>query len=115
MALAQIRANDVTFGRSVFQQHQNFDRIAKIIMIQLIVADPVKPYWLFRRQHEVKRRSSRPSVCKRRLHASSRDFMLAHEGDPDITAGRVRREIKEFAHILKCHVIDDLRLCIIYT
>src|SRR5262245_52044816 len=33
MALAQVRANDVTFGRSVFQQHQNFDRIAKVIMI----------------------------------------------------------------------------------
>ena len=33
MAFAQIRADDVTFGRSVFQQHQNFDRIAKVIMI----------------------------------------------------------------------------------
>jgi hypothetical protein len=34
MAFAQIRADDVTFGRSVFQQHQHFDRIAKIILIE---------------------------------------------------------------------------------
>jgi hypothetical protein len=58
-------------------------------MIELIVTDAVKLHWLFRRQHEVKRRSSRPSIGKRGLHSASRNFMLADEGDADITAGRV--------------------------
>src|SRR5262245_3154317 len=109
MALAQIGADDVTFGRPVFRQHQYFDRIAKIVMIELIVTDAVKLHRLFRRQHEVKRRSSRPSVGKRGLQSASRNFVLADEGDADITAGRIWSEVKELAHILKCHVIDHVR------
>src|SRR5262245_44514916 len=109
MALAQIRADDVTFSRPAFQQHQHFDRIAKIIMIELIVADAVELHRLLGRHHKVKRRSSRPSVRKRGLHTASSNLMLADEGDADIAACRVWREVKELAHILKCHVTDHVR------
>jgi hypothetical protein len=33
MALAKIRADDVKLGGSIFQHHQNFDRIAEIVVM----------------------------------------------------------------------------------
>ena len=42
MALAKIRADEVKLGGSIFQHRQNFDRIAEIVVIELIVPDAVE-------------------------------------------------------------------------
>src|SRR3977135_1897521 len=78
-------------------------------MIKLVVAYTVEFHRFLRRQHEIKRRPGRSPVREGGLHAPWSNFMLTHKGDADVTAGRVWREVKKFAHIFECHVIDHGR------
>src|SRR5262245_30674296 len=109
MALAQIGADGMKLGGPVFQHHQNFYRVAEIVMIELIVADAMEFHRVLRRQHEIERRSRRPAVRERSLHAIWCNSLLAHEGDSDVAAGFFWREVKELAHIRECHVVDHGR------
>jgi hypothetical protein len=89
MAFAQIRTDNVKLGRTILQHHQNFDRVTEIIMIELVVPDAVEFHRFLRRQHEIERRSSGPSVRERSFHATCRDLVLAYEDNADIPAGRI--------------------------
>ena len=97
---AQIRSDDVMLRGAVGQHHQHLDRVAEIIMIELVVADAVQLHRLLRRQHEIERRSHRPPVRERRRQSARRDPLRAHEGDAHIAAGRVRLEIEQPLDIL---------------
>ena len=54
-------------------QHEQFKRIAEIIMVELIVADSMRPHRRAGRDQEVEGRAQRPLVGKRRGQAIGRD------------------------------------------
>ena len=62
VSLAQVRPDDVVLRRAVLQHHQHLDRIAEIVMIELVVADAVQLHRLLRRQHEIERRARPPAA-----------------------------------------------------
>ena len=44
LALAQIRSDDDPLGGAIGMQQEQLERITKVIMVQLVVADTVKPH-----------------------------------------------------------------------
>ena len=87
----QIRADDNVLALAAQQQH--LDRVAQVIVIELVVADAMQPHRRLRRHHEVQRRAQRAAVGERRRQSAGRNRLrraigLAHEA-----AGGVRLEI----------------------
>lgn len=78
VAGAQIRPDDDVLALPAQQQH--LDRIAKVIMIELVIADPVQPHRRLRRHHEIQRRPQRAAVSERRRQSARRDLLLRSIG-----------------------------------
>jgi hypothetical protein len=72
LAPAQVGADNDALGRAAAMQQQDLDRVAEIIVVELVVADAVEPHWRRRRYHEdesaMRREQSRKSSlfrCRR--------------------------------------------------
>jgi len=70
---AQVRPDDDAVGRAVAAQQQDLERIAEVIVVELIIADAVKTHRCSRRHHEIERGAHRSCVGKRRRQTTGRD------------------------------------------
>src|SRR5262245_45300098 len=84
---AQVGTDDDAVGRTVAVQRQDPERIAEIVMVELIIADAVEPHRRSWRHHEVERRPHRSPFGKRRRQTADRDRLRAQVGDPHGPAG----------------------------
>lgn len=80
-------------------KQEKLQRIAEIIMMELIVANPAQPNRRMRRDQKLERRAHRPAARERRGQGVGAQRELAHIGDADKPACRVR---------LKREHIDDV-------
>jgi len=90
LSAAQVRPDDDALARPVAVQHQNFKRVAKLAMVELVVADAVQAH----RRSGVTRKQraepiSRPSANGER-RPSLRDGLRSPVGQAHEAAGWVR-------------------------
>jgi len=90
LAGAEIRTDYGKFACSVFVQHKNFNRIAEITVIKLIVANAMEPHGSIRRHHEIQCRARWPAIKKWCWEPTGRDSLIAHKRDAHKTARGVR-------------------------
>jgi len=64
LTTAQIGTDNSTHARGIGAQHQNFNRIAKVKVIKLIVADPVQPHVCVGRYHKVESGPNWTAFCE---------------------------------------------------
>jgi hypothetical protein len=105
---AQVWSDYDTFGCSVFVQQENFNRVAEVIMIKLVVADAMQPHGCFRGYHEIERRPGWPSVGERWRQPVRRNSSLAHKSHAHKSARSMRLELQEGANLLGCEIINHL-------
>jgi hypothetical protein len=78
LAPAQVGADNDPLGRAAAMQKQDLERVAEIVVVELVVTDSVKPHRCGRRHHEVERRPHWPGIGKRRRQSAGRDRLGAH-------------------------------------
>jgi len=76
---AQIGTDNSTPARAIGAQHQNFNRIAKVIVIKLIVADPVQPHVCVGGYHKVESGPNWTAFCEWWRQPTSGDPLFAYE------------------------------------
>jgi hypothetical protein len=99
LTTAQIRTDNDTLGRPTGVKHQNLNRIAEVIVIKLIVADPVQPHGCVGRYHEVKSGPGWTAFCERRRQRAECDQLFAHESHAHEPTRCVRFEFEERADL----------------
>ena len=98
-----IRSDHDQLAVAVRAEQQHLDRVAEIIVIELLVLDAVKLYRGFRRHHEIECRAERPSVAERRRQPARRDRKLALIGRAYEAARLGRLELEERPDLLGRH------------
>ena len=74
---AQVWSDDDPFGGAVGVQQEYLERISEVLVVELVVADSVKPYRGVGRHHEVERGTQRSPLRKRCWQPARRDRVLA--------------------------------------
>src|SRR5215469_18810489 len=74
---AQVRPDDNAVARAVTAQQQDLERIAEVVVVELIVADAVELPRCSRRYHEIERGAHRSWGGKRRRQPAGRDRLRA--------------------------------------
>ena len=105
MAADDVRADNEQLAVAVLAQQQHLDRVAEIIVIELLVLDAVQLHRRFRRHHEIERRAQRTPVLERRRQAARRDHQVALIGLAHEAAGRVRLELEQRPDLVGGHVV----------
>jgi hypothetical protein len=90
---AQIRPDHHPLALAVAAQQEDLERIAEIIVVELVVADAVEPHRGVGRHHEIEPRAHRSPIGERRRQPAGRDRQRAQIGDPHEAAGFMRSEI----------------------
>jgi hypothetical protein len=75
---------------TIFVQHKNFNRIAEITVIKLIVANAVKSHGRIRRHHEIQCRACWSAIKKWCWEPTGRNSLIADKCDAHKTARGVR-------------------------
>src|SRR5262249_53606700 len=86
----QIRTYDDALACSILVQHKNFNWIAQITVIKLIVADTMKSHGRIRGRHEVEGGACWPATKKWCWEPAWRDSLIANKRYPHETARGVR-------------------------
>jgi hypothetical protein len=55
VAAGEVRPHHMQFAAAVLAEQQHLDRIAEIVVVELVVLDAVKLHRRFRRHHEIER------------------------------------------------------------
>ena len=100
LAGAEIRTYDDVLACSIFVQHKNFNGIAQVTVIKLIVANAMKSHGRFRRHHEIECRARWPAIEKWRREAARRNSLIADKSDAHETARGVRLEFEQRTNFL---------------
>ena len=95
----EIRSHSVHGVVSLGVQRQHLERLAEIAVIQLVVANPVKPHRALRRHEKVQSTADGAAVTKRAAEPAGGDSFAAAVGLGHETARLMRLEMQE---------IDDL-------
>ena len=98
----QIRTDNRTLACSIFVQHKNFNRIAQVTVIKLIVSNPMESHGRIRRHHEIQGRPRGAAIKKWRRKPSGRNLLVADKRDPYEPARGVRLEIEQCADLFGC-------------
>src|SRR6266404_9767290 len=105
---AQIRTDDDAFACSIFVQHQNFNRITEVTVIQLIVANAVESYRGIRRDHEIECGAGWPAIKKWCWEPAGRNSLVADKCDADETARGMRLQLEELTNLVCCQTPSHL-------
>jgi hypothetical protein len=98
----QIRTHDDALACSILVQHKNFNWIAQVTVIKLIVADAMQAHRRIRRDHEVKRRTRWPAIKERCWKPAGRNSLVADKCDANETACGVGLKLEQFANFCRC-------------
>jgi hypothetical protein len=101
LAAAQVRPNDDALRPAVGVQQEQFQGIAEIIMVKLVVSNPVEAYGRVGRDKEIKRGTQRPASFERRRQCAGRQRLLGYECHAHEAACRVRLEIQQFDNLIR--------------
>ena len=76
-------------------------------MIELVVADAMKPHRRAGRHHEIQRRTQRPPIRKGRRQTAWRDRLPGNEAYPHEAAGGVGLELQKIANFIWAQLIGS--------
>ena len=82
-------------------QQKDLERIAEIVVVELVVADPVRAHRRVRGDQEIKARAKRPPVRERCWKSTGGNVEFCHIGHPHRPAGRVRSQIEQLDDFLR--------------
>src|SRR5215831_2855077 len=90
LAGAESRTYDDPLACSILVQHKNFNWIAQVTVIKLIVADTMKSHGRIRGHHEIEGRPYWPAIKKWCREPTGRDSLIADKCSAHKTARAVR-------------------------
>jgi hypothetical protein len=90
LAGAEIWTNYGALACSIFVQHKNFNRIAQVTVIKLIVANAMQTHRRIRRDHEIQCGAGWPTINERWREPTGRNSLVADKRDAHESAGGVR-------------------------
>ena len=105
---AQIRTDYGAFACSIFVQHQNFNRITEVTVIQLIVANAVESYRGIRRHHEIECGAGWPTIKKWCREPAGCNSLVADKCHAHEAARAVRLQFEEPANFFGCQIVGHL-------
>ena len=110
LTCAEIRTDYGAFACAVFVQHKNFDGIAQITVIKLIVANAMESHRSIRRYHEIQGRACWPAIEKWGGQAAGRNSLVADKRDAHITARGMRLQLEQRANLFGTQIIGHSSL-----
>lgn len=105
LAGAEIWTDYDVLACAVFVQHKNFNRIAQVTMIKLIVVNPVQAHRRIRRDHEIESGTRWPAVKKWSRQPAWRNSLIADKRDAHETARGMRFEFEQCSHFICVQII----------
>src|SRR5262249_58416137 len=94
---------------------QDLERIAEIVVVELIVADAVEPHRCSWHHHEVERGPQRSPVGKGWRQTAGRDRLRAEVAHPHEPAGGMRLELQQGANLVGGELIGHPRILRSFT
>jgi hypothetical protein len=102
LAGTEIRADYSALAYAVCVQHKNFNRIAQVTMVKLIVANAMESYGRIRRDHEIESGTRWPAIKKWCREPAGCNSLAADKCDAHETARRMRLEFEQCANLFGC-------------
>jgi len=102
LAGGEIRIDYGMLACSISVQHKNFNRIAEITVIKLIVANAMESHGCIRRHHEIQCRDCWPTIKKWCWEPTGRNSLIADKCDAHETARGVRLKFEQCANFFGC-------------
>jgi hypothetical protein len=100
LSIGQVRAHNHLLRAAVGVQEEHFERIAEIIVVELVIADSVQPYRRAGRDHKVERGTQRSPLRERCRQPTRCNRPFAYERYPHEATGGVRFEFQQAANLV---------------
>src|SRR5262245_23829505 len=110
LAGAEIRTYDDALACSILVQHKNFNWIAQVTVIKLIVADTMKSHGRIRGHHEIEGGACWPAIKKWCWEPTGRNSLVADKCDARETARGLRLELEQRANLFGTQIIGPSSL-----
>jgi hypothetical protein len=110
LACAESRTYDDALACSILVQHKNFNWIAQVTVIKLIVADTMKSHGRIWGHHEIEGRPYWPAIKKWCREPTGRDSLIADECYARETARGLRLELEQRANLFGTQIIGHSSL-----
>ena len=110
LAGAEIWTYDDVLACSTLVQHKNFNWIAQVTVVKLIVADTMKSHGRIRGHHEIEGGACWPAIKKWGWEPAGRNSLIADKRDAHETARGVRLELEHRANLFGTQIIGHSSL-----
>ena len=107
---AQIWTDYNALARAVFVQHKNFNGIAQVTVIKLIVANAMQAHGRIRRDHKIQCGARWPAIKKWCWEPAGRNSLVADKCDADETARGVSLKLEQRANFFGTQIIGHSSL-----
>jgi hypothetical protein len=108
LAGAEIWTDYGAFVCAVFVQHKNFNRIAQVTVVKLIVANAMESHRCVWRDHKTEGGTRWPTIKKWCRQAAGRNSLVANKCDANEAARGMRLKLQKSSNLFRCEIIDHV-------